>query len=418
MTITETTSVSTGTRYTPGPCTPLDLTPIQPTLQKLYGVRDELEGFLIEREEAIRAALIALLARQHLFLLGPFGTAKSLLVRELVKRFCSPAGGGLRLFTKLVSPGTKPEELFGPPSLPLLKEGKYSFAIKHMLPDVEVAFLDELFNAGPFLHAPLLSITDMRIFENPECINVPLISLFAASNLVPRPDTVASRALWDRITIRVEVSRVHDSNFITMLQLGSVPAPQVTVSKTELEELQQVAARIPIPQSVYEKMLELRQELRDSKGLDISERRWMSARQIMGAHAVWRGSGLVEEDDLIIFQWMWDDPGQQSDIRRIVARLSNPTKAQALSLGDQADGVYQEAMKAQHHGTLDDDAKGTIAFTAARTLRTIERQIVQLLEDAQAEGRSVVGIKPIAEEVKRKRMKLASLSLGDLSKHE
>ena len=53
---------------------------------KVLAVRDDLTNNLIDRAEAIDAAILALLVRAHLLLLGPPGTAKSLLVREVTSR--------------------------------------------------------------------------------------------------------------------------------------------------------------------------------------------------------------------------------------------------------------------------------------------------------------------------------------------
>jgi MoxR-like ATPase len=59
--------------------TTLDIAYIKPSLDKLQSLERELTTSLIERDEVIRASLVALLARQHLVVLGPPGTAKSAL---------------------------------------------------------------------------------------------------------------------------------------------------------------------------------------------------------------------------------------------------------------------------------------------------------------------------------------------------
>src|SRR5262245_4042032 len=79
-----------------------DLAFIKPSLDKLQAIERELTVSLIERDEVIRASLIALLARQHVVVLGPPGTAKSALATELANRISPQNGAGLRNFTYLM----------------------------------------------------------------------------------------------------------------------------------------------------------------------------------------------------------------------------------------------------------------------------------------------------------------------------
>ena len=77
-----------------------NLASIEPSLDKLQAIERELTASLIERDDVIRASLIALLARQHIVVLGPPGTAKSALVTELANRIArrtAPGYGTLRI---------------------------------------------------------------------------------------------------------------------------------------------------------------------------------------------------------------------------------------------------------------------------------------------------------------------------------
>src|SRR4051812_165060 len=71
------------------------IAPVNP-LARLQLLETELNSILIERNEAIRAALVALIARQNVVLLGPPGCGKSLIVTELARRIKdnNPAGTG------------------------------------------------------------------------------------------------------------------------------------------------------------------------------------------------------------------------------------------------------------------------------------------------------------------------------------
>ena len=81
----------------------------QTTLQR---VRQELKQLFIERDEIVDGALIALMSGQHLLLIGPPGTAKSMLAKELCRRIDGS------YFEWLLTKFTTPEEILGPVSLP------------------------------------------------------------------------------------------------------------------------------------------------------------------------------------------------------------------------------------------------------------------------------------------------------------
>lgn len=56
------------------------------TRQQLLQIEQELEQSYFERNEEIHSSLTALLSKQHCLLLGPPGTAKSQLIRDLCER--------------------------------------------------------------------------------------------------------------------------------------------------------------------------------------------------------------------------------------------------------------------------------------------------------------------------------------------
>ena len=88
---------------------------------------------------------LAVVAGEHLFLLGPPGTAKSALVRE----FAGAVRG--QYFEYLLTRFSEPNEVFGPIDLVRLREGTVATVTTGMLPEAEFVFLDELFNANSAL---------------------------------------------------------------------------------------------------------------------------------------------------------------------------------------------------------------------------------------------------------------------------
>jgi MoxR-like ATPase len=106
-------------------------------LETLARVRDELEQAFVERSEVIEGALVALLSRSHVLLIGPPGTAKSMLADELCRRV-----DGARYFQWLLTKFTTPEEVFGAVSLKALEADEYRRVTTAKLPEAHIAFLD------------------------------------------------------------------------------------------------------------------------------------------------------------------------------------------------------------------------------------------------------------------------------------
>src|SRR2546422_2287428 len=151
---------------------------------KLRKIREELQQLFLERAELIDGALAALLAAQHILIIGPPGTAKSMLADELCRRIT-----GATYFQWLLTKFTTPEELFGAVSLKALEADDYRRVTTHKLPEAHIAFLDEIFKASSPILNPILTLMNERRFHNGrEGAEVPLLTPFAASNELPEDD--------------------------------------------------------------------------------------------------------------------------------------------------------------------------------------------------------------------------------------
>ena len=135
------------------------LTQITDFVKKLRAVRDTLTEGLVERDVAVRLGLLAALAGEHMLMLGPPGTAKSLIARRLHLAFNSST-----YFERLLTRFTVPEELFGPLSIKGLEEDRYERLTDAYLPTASIAFLDEIFRANSAILNALLSLLNDRTY--------------------------------------------------------------------------------------------------------------------------------------------------------------------------------------------------------------------------------------------------------------
>jgi MoxR-like ATPase len=97
----------------------------------------------LDRDEIITGVLTALLAREHVLLLGVPGTAKSGLARALCESLAAS-----NFFRVLFSKFTVPEEILGPVSLAGLQRDEYRRSVEGYLPEAHVSFLDEIYKAN------------------------------------------------------------------------------------------------------------------------------------------------------------------------------------------------------------------------------------------------------------------------------
>jgi len=110
---------------------------LQP-FDKFALMRDDLHRALIEREQEIDLCLTAMVAREHVLLVGVPGTAKSMLCDAIVRWMHGAK------FQVLLTKYSAPEEVFGPISLVGLKADRYRRITTSRLPEAHVAFIDEI----------------------------------------------------------------------------------------------------------------------------------------------------------------------------------------------------------------------------------------------------------------------------------
>jgi MoxR-like ATPase len=347
-------------------------------LEKLHNVRDELRGAFVERDEIVDGLLIALLARQHVLLIGPPGSAKSMLARELCRRL------GGTYFEWLLTKFTTPEEIFGPLDLPALEQGRYERVTSRKLPEAEIGFLDEVFKANSAILNSLLTIlNERRFYQGSESRAVPLRTLVAASNELPDEEELS--ALYDRFLLRFLVGYVaRDEKFRELLTLTDDANVAVTmIDAEELTALYEQCDAVSIPNEILAELTVIRRAL-TTLGVVASDRRYRQSLGVLRASALLDGRTTVGHRDLVwLGHVLWTDPEEQTQVLDVLHQLSAGLEEEAGKLARQAEEVDSYARR-----DWPDSVSRQRALLEAHTkLESIHRRIGMLVEQARRQGR-------------------------------
>ena len=244
---------------------------------------------LVERRTLVEAILLAAVAGEHVLVIGPPGTAKS----EAARRVSRALGG--RYFEYLLGKFSEPSELFGPVDLRKLKEGVLETATEGMLPEAEVAFLDEVFAGSTAILNSLLTLLNERVFRRGGTrLQCPLRVCIGASNALPEDESLAAFA--DRFLVRCFVEPVSDSLLEHLLAGGREQPVIQPCSLADLDEVSRRARNVdlkPVLPLLANALRRLRKE-----GMGLSDRRSVRAQNLIAAAAALAGREQASSADL------------------------------------------------------------------------------------------------------------------------
>ncbi len=279
---------------------------------RLRSLREALLDGLVERDHAIRLALLAALAGEHLLLVGPPGTAKSVMARRV---HLALADGGY--FERLLTRFTVPEELFGPLSIKGLEDDRYERLTESYLPTATVAFVDEVFKANSAILNALLTLLNEREFDNgTRREKTPLVTVIGASNELAEGEELD--ALFDRFLLRLHVGPVSAEGFRALLDLRgqSQPAvpPELRLTAAELRAIREAADTVEVPTDVIALLVELR-TFCAAEQIEVSDRRWRKLLKLLQVSALTNGRAKVSVWDAWLLQHcLWNEPDQRAKV--------------------------------------------------------------------------------------------------------
>lgn len=345
-----------------------------------------LNSEVLERNEEIHTAILALVAKRHHFQVGPPGTAKSLLVTRLAQKI-----GGLPeygYFHYLLTQFTVPGELYGPPNLKDMRDkGIFRLNTDGKLPKACIAFLDEIFKGNSsILNANLTIMNERKFFNSTDDPAIPLISMFAASNEMPSGDNL--NALWDRLHFRHQVIPLQeDTAFMAMLQHPTWSDDKI-ITLADIEAANIEANKIQLTKNCYDSIRDLKHDL-DNEGMKVTERRWMDCIPIIKAEAWLQGQEVADITAMRpLMHVLWEDLDNRKKVERMVLDIANPLDKEAGALYDKLVAL-ETKMKQDLKANATDNKKVTgIGVEVGKKLKTANAQYEDIEKRIVASGAS------------------------------
>jgi len=316
-------------------------------VDRLSSILNHLKEKFVGKDDIIDLMGICLAGRENLFLLGPPGTAKSAMVRELSKLLQG------KTFEYLLTRFTEPNELFGPFDIRRLREGDLVTNTEGMLPEANFIFLDELLNANSAILNSLLMVLNEKIFRRGrETRALPVTMIVGASNHLPEDE--ALQALFDRFLLRVRCDNVDPALLNNVLDAGwklerRNNAESPTISVEDITALQAVIATVDL-QDTRKAYINLIEMLRNA-GVQVSDRRAVKLQRLVAASAVLCKRDKTLISDLWVLRYIWDTEEQREIIASIVNTVVEEDKQSEnqhpranINAVPNADEIYKEVL--------------------------------------------------------------------------
>jgi len=359
----------------------------------------------LDKQEIIRLMTVSAIAGEHMVIVGPPGTAKSAMIDMFSKLIDA------RYFEYLLTRFTEPNELFGPVDIAAFREGRYTRRLENMLPTAEIVFLDEIFKSNSAILNALLHVINERKFQNgPEVVQVPLISLYAASNEVPNDDNLA--AMFDRFLVRVLSDNLDSYHFHELMKKGvSLELRKMTgrsflspgdpqgrqggelrpvISARELRHIQQNYDKfMAFPEEFLTKYKGLVFQIR-SEGISVSDRRAVKLLKLFAASAVFDGRTRVHDGDFFILRHIWNNLDQVELLEEIVNPIvdsyyrEHPDERRFIGPSASLDDLLTELALIRDLLTSGSELSDIQLFSQLKNLNEIKVALAALPGDAAA----------------------------------
>ena len=351
---------------------------------KLKTIEQEMNAILVERDEAIRCLMLAVISGQSMLMLGEPGAAKSFLAYEFCKRIEQGT-----YFQWMLNKTSDPSELLGPVSIKGMENDHYTRVTTGKLPEAHIAFIDECYKANAPVLNIMLPIMNEKIFYNDgQATPIPLITMIGASNEGPEDESLMP--FHDRFLFRINVKYVKDAankkrmytNFINARRGLNNLVQKTTITVDEIKLLNEESKMINVPKDIINQFIKFINTL-DKQTIHVSDRRQNECFKIMQASAVLRGAKAVGIDDFKALTYvLWEKEEHIPIIQQEIAKLVNPFDDKIREYRASFETIRKDV-----ESCTDENEKSSKSLEAKGGIEKITSKLNKLITDATKQGK-------------------------------
>ena len=388
---------------------PLNPAVLQSAQAKMSQIFVEMNNLFVERDELIKLMELAIVTGTNLLMLGPPGTGKSAITYEMCGRI-----ENANYFQWMLNKTSDPSEILGPFSVKEMENDKFMRITTGKLPEAHIAFMDEIFKSNaPTLNA-LLTIMNEHIFYNDgKPVEVPLISMFGASNEPPEDESLD--AMYDRFIFRMNVQYIHDaankkrmhSNYVDSRAGLLNMVNKTTITLEEVQALQAAAKTVKVPKDIINKFIRLISDL-DRQAVHISDRRQNECFKVMQGSAVLAGRNNVTLDDFkSLIYVLWEKEEHIPLIESSILKMVNPYDDRFKELKENFNQV-----KTDIESITDSSQKSKKAIESKGVIEKIASKTNKLINEATKNGKDVAEFIEFRDNMIKYNQELINAALG------